>query len=49
MGEHAVMWIETTGAPQAISSGTILRHEVTEKLMQLGDGKTGSEETELFV
>ena len=49
MGEHVVMWIEMAEAPQAVSLGTILTHEVTEKLMQLWDGKTGSEEMELFV
>lgn len=36
--------------PQAISLGTIHRDEVTEKnLMRLRDGKTGSDETGLFV
>lgn len=40
----AVMRAEMAVVPQAISSGTILRDEVTENLMQLGDGNSGSDE-----
>lgn len=43
------MWVVMALVPQPISSGTILRHEVTENLMQPRDGKTGSGEPGLLV
>lgn len=47
--QAAVVGAEMATIPQAIFAGTILRDEVITNLTQLWDGKTGWDETGLFV